>query len=146
MADEASQDAWVRIFLKLDTFRGGSAFSLWIRRIAINAALQVRRGATRRARREAELTDNYAVDATQERAAEGLDLRVRVEEALRRLPAGMRTVLVLHDIEGHTHQEISALLEISDGTSKSQLFKARAQLRQLLSTVYAEHTDATPGR
>jgi RNA polymerase sigma-70 factor (ECF subfamily) len=145
MADEASQDAWINVFRNLASFRGDSAFSLWIRRIAINAALQSRRAAMRTARREVELTEQQAIDAAQEQSAERRDLRERVEAALRRLPAGMRAVIVLHDIEGHTHQEIGSLLGVSAGTSKSQLFKARVQLRQLLSTVYGEHSNATSG-
>lgn len=62
-------------------------------------------------------------------------LQQRLERALDRLPAGMRTILILHDVEGYTHEEIGESLGIASGTSKSQLFKARARMRDLLRPV-----------
>lgn len=142
LADDASQEAWMRAYRNLRSFRGDSAFSLWLHRIAVNSALYAKRAVLRRSHTHEPLLDAHAVDSAESERIEQRDLGERVEAAVRRLPPGMRAVIVLHDIEGHTHQEIALILDISPGTSKSQLFKARAQLRSLLSNVYAEHTDA----
>lgn len=142
LADDASQEAWMRAFRNLRSFRGDSAFSLWLHRIAVNSALYAKRALLRRARFHEPLLDVHVVDSAEPARVEQRDLGERVEAAVRQLPSGMRTVIVLHDIEGYTHQEIARILDISPGTSKSQLFKARVQLRRILSNVYAEHTDA----
>jgi RNA polymerase sigma-70 factor (ECF subfamily) len=128
LAEDCAQEAWIRAIRALPTFRGEARFSTWIHQIAVNCALAARRWRDRRAGRETPLSDTIpeapADDATV--------LRVRLERALARLPAGMREVLVLHDIEGYTHEEIAEILGITPGTSRSQLFKARARMRELL--------------
>lgn len=130
LAEDYAQEAWVRAIRALPSFRGDSAFSTWLHRIAVNSALHGQRWRTRRTNNEIPLP--VAMDMGQP-----LDqpvLRIELERALRRLPAGMRQVLVLHDVEGYTHDEIAEAMGITAGTSKSQLFKARAKMREMLSS------------
>jgi RNA polymerase sigma-70 factor, ECF subfamily len=133
LADDWSQEAWIRAFRALPRFRGDSAFSTWLHRVAVNSALQGRRKRSRHETRETELPAVLPGGRP-----ESTVLRISLERALERLPAGMRQVLVLHDVEGFTHEEIGQMLEIAAGTSKSQLFKARAKMRELLRPVRDE--------
>lgn len=131
VAEDYAQEAWIRIFRALPDFRGDSRFSTWVHRIAVNAALQgLRRSRTRDARR----APMPSTIPTQPARRDAL-LANRLEQALDRVPEGMRRVLILHDVEGHTHEEIGELLGINPGTSKSQLFKARARMRAILGGV-----------
>lgn len=128
LADDYAQEAWIRVFRALPSFRGDARLSTWIHRIAVNAALQaLRRVDAWEGRRE-----EMPIDATVGPEDTDVLLADRLEKALDRVPAGMRKVLILHDVEGYTHEEIGELLGISSGTSKSQLFKARARMRTLL--------------
>lgn len=127
-AEDWAQDAWVEAIRALPEFRGRSRFSTWLYRIAVNRALQGLRRRKRQQRREAEAV--RVRDAS--RTGEAALLRIGLERALDRLPSGMRTVLVLHDVEGYSHAEIAERLGVTEGTSKSQLFKARARMRELL--------------
>ena len=127
MADDWAQEAWIRAFRALPRFRGDSAFSTWLHRVAVNSALQGRRKRSRHDTRETEL-----IPAIAGGAGEPTLLRLTLEEAMDQLPEGMRRVLVLHDVEGFTHEEIGEMLGVAPGTSKSQLFKARAKMRELL--------------
>lgn len=129
LAREFTQDAFVRAFDRLATFRGEAAFSTWLGSIAISVALTGLRQRKRRWEREVEL--DGAEPAATGRGLEP-DLRRRLFEAIDALPEGYRTVLVLHELEGYTHEEIGALLDIDPGTSKAQLFRARAKLRNAL--------------
>jgi RNA polymerase sigma-70 factor (ECF subfamily) len=129
LAQDYAQEAWIRAIRALPTFRGDSRFSTWLHRIAVNAALQSLRKADARAKREAPVPDELPV---QPENADSL-LQKRLERALDQLPEGMREVLILHDVEGYTHEEIGDVLGVTSGTSKSQLFKARAKMRALLS-------------
>ena len=133
-AEEVAQEAFIRIFRGLPKFRGDAALSTWIYRLAVNAALshRTRRGAARLP------TEDGAADAVEAQAAEepvrgDAVLRARLERALVRLPTGYRTVIVLHDVEGLEHEEIASILSCHVGTSKSQLHKARARLREILA-------------
>jgi RNA polymerase sigma-70 factor, ECF subfamily len=128
LAEDWAQEAWVRAFRALPGFRGESRFSTWLHRIAVNSALHGRRWRDRRAGNEVQLP--VALEARGR--SDGGALRIDLQRALDRLPAGMRQVLVLHDVQGYTHEEIGEALGISPGTSKSQLFKARARMRQML--------------
>jgi RNA polymerase sigma-70 factor, ECF subfamily len=128
LADDCAQEAWIRVFRALPGFRGDSAFSTWIHRVAVNSALQGLRGRSRHETRETTLAD-----AEPAAAPEPATLRIALERAMARLPDGMRQVLVLHDVEGFTHDEIGEMLGIAAGTSKSQLFKARAKMREILA-------------
>jgi RNA polymerase sigma-70 factor (ECF subfamily) len=129
LAQDYAQEAWIRAIRALPTFRGDARFSTWLHRIAVNAALQSLRKADTRARREEDPVEDVPVDP---RPTDSL-LQKRLERALDILPEGMREVLILHDVEGYTHEEIGDVLGVTSGTSKSQLFKARAKMRALLS-------------
>lgn len=128
LAQDYAQEAWIRAFRALPGFRGDSRFSTWVHRIAVNAALQAVRSAGNREKRETELPETIPVAPT----PRDVLLEDRLQEAMDRLPEGMRRVLILHDVEGFTHEEIGELLGVNPGTSKSQLFKARARMRTLL--------------
>lgn len=128
LAEDLAQDAWIRAFRKLDLFRGDASFGTWMYRLATNTALNRlrRRGRRNEVEQEAELRDSPAdLD-------EAVINRRLLADALDRLPPGYRRVLVLHDVEGRTHEEIASLLHVAPGTSKSQLHKARARMRELL--------------
>jgi RNA polymerase sigma-70 factor, ECF subfamily len=128
LAEDWAQEAWVRAIRALPTFRGDSRFSTWIHRIAVNSALHGRRWRNRRTRDEVDMP----VALPDGRPSDQAVLRITLERALATLPDGMRQVLVLHDIEGYTHEEIATFLGVTAGTSKSQLFKARARMRRTL--------------
>lgn len=129
LAEDWAQEAWVRAIRALPRFRGEARFTTWLHRIAVNSALHGRRWSERRNGRETALPP----DIEDVRAPDTPLLRQRLEAALDRLPAGMRQILVLHDVEGYTHLEIGEMLGVTAGTSKSQLFKARARMRELLT-------------
>src|SRR5438477_9379521 len=125
LAEDWAQEAWVRAIRALPKFRGDAQFSTWLHRIAVNIALHGQRWRARRAGREEDLPVSVPSSAGQSHTL----LKVRMERALAALPERMRQVIVLHDVEGHTHEEIAEMLGIMPGTSKSQLFKARAHMR-----------------
>jgi RNA polymerase sigma-70 factor, ECF subfamily len=128
LAEDWAQEAWVRIFRALGTFRGDARFTTWLHRIAVNSALHGRRWRERRVKHEAPIPESMPVRAKPEETL----LRLRLEKAMQQLPERMRQVLVLHDVEGYTHEDIAEFLGVTAGTSKSQLFKARARMRELL--------------
>jgi len=129
-AEERTQDVFVQAWRKLASFRGESAFSSWLHRLAVNLVLMERRSAGRRWARVAAVEDPGALERGGEGPSpvSGLDL----ERAVAALPEGARQVFVLHDVEGYRHQEIAELLGIAAGTSKAQLFRARRLLREML--------------
>jgi RNA polymerase sigma-70 factor, ECF subfamily len=129
LAEDWAQEAWVRAFRALPGFRGEARFSTWLHRIAVNSALHGRRWRERRVAREAPLLAESEPLAGR---GDPVVLRLSLQRAVDQLPEGMRQIIVLHDVEGYTHEEIGELLGIAPGTSKSQLFKARARLRGLL--------------
>lgn len=128
-AEELTQDVFVRLWERLRSFRGESAFSTWLHRLATNVALMAYRTRGRRERLVAPVEDPEVFDrGAMPSAGEHLDL----ENALTRLPQGARQVFVLHDMEGFGHAEVGKLLGIAEGTSKAQLFRARRMLREML--------------
>jgi RNA polymerase sigma-70 factor (ECF subfamily) len=131
-ADEVTQEVFLRAFRGLDGFRAESQLSTWLYRIAVNASLteRTRRGVERARSAPAVLAESLAAPVPADRDPA---LRARLERALAALPAGYRAVLVLHDIEGLEHEEIGRVLGCRVGTSKSQLHKARAKMRELLA-------------
>ena len=131
LAQDYAQEAWIRAIRALPTFRGDARFSTWLHRIAVNAALQALRKAETRTRREGPAPAQVPAAPTHSDTL----LRKRLEQALATLPEGMRQVLILHDVEGYTHEEIGDVLGVTSGTPKSQLFKARAKMRALLSSL-----------
>lgn len=130
-SDQYAQDAFVRAWEKLDTFRGEAQFSTWLHRLTVNVVL----GEHRLLKRwvtfedEAAAVDESAHEHPQQQVGNRLDL----ERALARLPKGARTVLMLHDVEGYQHDEIAELTGIAVGTSKAQLHRARKLMREYLS-------------
>jgi RNA polymerase sigma-70 factor (ECF subfamily) len=134
-AADWAQEAWIRVFRALPGFRGESRFTTWLHRIAVNAVFQGQRANQRRRARMAEL---QPTDEELPVVNESPVLRLTLERAVDQLPNGMRRVLVLHDIEGYTHEEIGEMLGVSSGTCKSQLFKARAKLREMLEPANVE--------
>jgi RNA polymerase sigma-70 factor (ECF subfamily) len=129
-ARRLTQDVFVRLWERLNLFRGESAFSSWLHRLAVNVVLADRRAALRRVQRVVTASDapSHVGAARNEWSPEQLDL----EQAIAALPPGARAVFVLYDIEGYDHQEISALTGIAVGTSKAQLHRARRLLREAL--------------
>lgn len=129
-AEELTQDVFVRAWRRLGTWRGESAFGTWLHRLAVNVVLEHRRSAWRRLRRVLPLAAPEELERPARAAPAGLAMDL--EAAIARLPEGARTVLVLHDIEGYTHEEIGQMTGIAPGTSKAQLFRARRLLREAL--------------
>ncbi|HEX9368700.1 MAG TPA: RNA polymerase sigma factor [Vicinamibacterales bacterium] len=128
-ADELTQDVFVRLWQKLGTFRGDSSFTTWLHRLAVNVVIE--RFRTDQARR-ARLHDGEDIFEVLAGPAHTRDLGLDFETALEKLPGGAREIFVLHDVEGYKHHEIATLLEISAGTSKAQLHRARMMLRKHL--------------
>jgi RNA polymerase sigma-70 factor (ECF subfamily) len=130
-AQDYTQETFIRAFDRLATFRGDSAFSTWLGAIAISVALNGLRKVKRLATRELSIDDAAPVGHTP--AAADPDLKARLHAAIDDLPDGYRTVFVMHDVEGYTHEEIGRALGVQPGTSKAQLFRARARLRERLA-------------
>ena len=128
-AEEVAQEVFVRVFRALATFRGDSALSTWIYRLTVNASLS---HLARRGRRKEVGDDGLSEVPAPPTAERDSALASRIETALGNLPAGYRAILVLHDVEGLSHEECAAILECRVGTCKSQLHKARARMRELL--------------
>lgn len=141
LARDFTQEAFIRAFQRLGDFRGDSAFSTWLHAIAVSVALNGLRKVKRLRTRETVLDEALAL-GTPRRDADP-DLRDRLYRAIDALPEGYRTVFVLHDVEGFTHEEIADQLGITTGGSKSQLFKARARLRRLLAPLMDHLTTPT---
>src|SRR4051812_32568931 len=129
-ADEVTQDIFVRTWQKLGQFRGDSAFSTWLHRLAVNVVIEKRRSYA--IYRERMSDDPGALDLMTVAPARA-DLTVDFEAAIDQLPPGAREIFVLHDVEGYKHREIAAMLGITTGTSKRQLHRARMLMRKHLS-------------
>jgi RNA polymerase sigma-70 factor (ECF subfamily) len=132
--EELTQDVFVRTWEKLPQFRGESAFSTWIHRIAVNIVLTDRKNEGRARRRMLEDEENgsediFAPAATTPRDADRMDLTAAIEA----LPPGARQIFTLHDVEGYKHEEIAELCGITAGGSKAQLHRARLLLREALT-------------
>jgi RNA polymerase sigma-70 factor, ECF subfamily len=130
-ADEVTQDVFVRAWQKLGQFRGEAAFGTWLHRLAINVVIERRRSFAIQRSRVSD--DETAIDLVPTAPARS-DLRLDFESAIAQLPPGAREIFVLHDVEGHKHREIAELLDITGGTSKRQLHRARMLMRRYLST------------
>ncbi|MGH7448956.1 MAG: RNA polymerase sigma factor, partial [Longimicrobiales bacterium] len=129
-AERLTQDTFVLAWRRLGTFKGQSRFTSWLHRIAVNVMLQDSRASERRESRVVAVADDV-LHAAAGRAS-GSELRLDLERAIALLPAGARTALVLHDIEGYTHDEIAAMTGVAQGTVKSQLHRARRLLQERL--------------
>lgn len=132
-AELLTQDVFVHAWQRLRSFREESAFGSWLHRLAVNVVLERWRADHRRAARLEAVEDLTAVPGGRVAGpAPGIEERVDLERAIASLPEGARLVLVLHDIEGYTHDEISTLCGIAPGTAKAQLHRARRLLRERL--------------
>ena len=134
-ADEGEdllQEIFLQAYRKLGTFKGEAAVGTWLHRLAVNHCLDFVR--SRRARMRS-LTETLDDERSLEPAAprDTPIPRIDLERAIARLPEGYREAFVLHDVEGFDHKEVGAMLGIAEGTSKSQVFKARMKLRTILS-------------
>ena len=129
-AESLTQDVFVRAWEKLSSFRGKSRFSTWLHRLAVNVVLQDRRSRGRRQAREhtVENLEDYSTAVTQ--AMPGT--RVDLERAIAGLPPGAREVLVLRDVQGFKYREIADMRDVSLGTVKSQIHRARALVQEAL--------------
>lgn len=128
LAEEVTQDVFVRVWEKLPGYRGESAFSTWLHRVAVNVMLSRRKTSSIQQRRTA---DDEALDSAPGRH-DAVGERLDLDGAIAQLPAGARRVFVLHDVEGFTHEEIGDQLGITPGGSKAQLHRARMLLRAAL--------------
>lgn len=136
-AEEVTQEVFLKAFRAVDRFRGDSMLSTWLYRLAVNAALtHVGRSKARYQAPEA-LLELVAAPSPPALVDGDPRVRARLLAALSALPPGYRAVLVLHDVEGLQHEEIAEVLGCRVGTSKSQLHKARARMRELLGPALA---------
>ena len=129
-AEDLTQEAFLRIWSKLDTYRAGTRFDAWMTRVAVNVTLGSNRSRRRLAGRETGVADPDTWDPPS--PTPGPDHGLDLEAAIGTLPPRARRVFVLHDVEGFKHQEIAREMEITVGTSKAQLFRARRILRRAL--------------
>jgi RNA polymerase sigma-70 factor (ECF subfamily) len=132
-AEDAVQEGFLHAYRALDRFRPEQAFGAWLHRIVANAALDIAR--RRKVRDADELPETVASPRPSRDAAESQELRTRLLAAMAHLGARQRAVIVLHDVEGFKHAEIGSMLGIPEGTARSDLHHARAQLRRLLGAV-----------
>jgi len=130
-AQDYTQETFIRAFSRLQTFRGDASLSTWLGSIAISVTLNGLRKVRRQNEREVGLDDFTPAGQTRREAEP--DLKTRLNQAIDDLPEGYRAVFVMHDVEGYTHEEIGASLGVHPGTSKAQLFRARARLREALA-------------
>ncbi len=132
IAEELTQDVFVRAWEKLHLFRGESAFGTWLHRMAVNVVLNDRKSAVRQRSRFADDEDGQAVNQAPGRPMATGD-RMDLEQAINGLPKGARRVFILHDVEGYKHEEIAAMLGVTTGATKAQLHRARMLLRGALN-------------
>lgn len=130
-AQDYTQETFIRAFERLGQFRGEAALSTWLGSIAVSITLNGLRKVRRLMSREVDLDDSLMSGRTAGGADP--DLKDRLAKAIDDLPEGYRMVFVMHDVEGYTHEEIAATLGVHTGTSKAQLFRARARLREALA-------------
>jgi RNA polymerase sigma-70 factor (ECF subfamily) len=135
LARDFAQEAFVRAFDRLPGFRGDAAFATWIHSITVSVALNGMRRVKRLREREAQLAEAAGLSAA---AGVEPDLRARLRAAVARLPEKYRVVFLMFDVEGFTHDEISAALKMPSGTSKARLARARARLREELAAFAGE--------
>jgi RNA polymerase sigma-70 factor (ECF subfamily) len=131
IAEELTQDVFVRAWEKLSLFRGESQFGTWLHRLTVNVVLNARKADGRSRSRFSDDTEEVAQLPMPGAPVPGM--AVDLETAIALLPPGAKRVFVLHDVEGYKHEEIASMLEITAGGSKAQLHRARLLLRQALT-------------
>ena len=142
-AEDLTQEAFLQLFRKIGTFRGESAFSTWLHRMAVNVVLMQLRKKGLAVVPLDETMETEEESAKKEPGGEDLRLagsidRLQLGRAVEELPPGYRMIFLLHDVEGYEQNEIAGMVGCSIGNSKSQLHKARMRLRELLKTSRAE--------
>ena len=147
-AEDLAQEAFLQLFRKVSTFRGESAFSTWLHRLAVNVVLMHlrKKGLQQVSLDEMDTSQEEPVKrdyGDDDRRLVGSIDRVSLTRAIADLPPGYRTVFVLHDIEGYEHNEIAEIMNCSVGNSKSQLHKARLKLRERLREERREEFSGT---
>jgi RNA polymerase sigma-70 factor, ECF subfamily len=133
-AEDLTQEVYIQIYRKAGSFRGESAFSTWLHRLTVNQVLmhfRRRSFKNERTTEDGEMPEPIIIQAESSQKSPLLD-RIDIDNAVEQLPAGYKTIFILHDIEGFDHEEISRKIGVSVGTSKSQLHKARLKMRKLL--------------
>ncbi len=133
-AEDLLQEIFLQAYRKLPEFRGDSSVGTWLYRLAMNRCLDHLKSRQTRTRDVTTTLDEEIMRVRQPSEGTGVN-RLDLERAIARLPEGARAAFLLHDVEGFQHQEIAAILGISEGTSKSQVHKARGRLRALLTAV-----------
>jgi RNA polymerase sigma-70 factor, ECF subfamily len=131
MAEDLTQEAFVRAWQKLNQFRGDSAFSTWMHRLTSNLVLTALRSQTRRTDRVFTTDDLSAFEKAGRERVGGI--RVDLEQAIAALPEKARKVFILYEVEGYKHHEIADMMGIASGTTKAQLHRARRMLREALA-------------
>jgi RNA polymerase sigma-70 factor (ECF subfamily) len=138
-AEDLTQDAFLQAFRKIAKFRGDSAFSTWLHRIAVNTVLMhFRKNSLSQISLDEPYSDSEGSKirreyGTRDKGLAGCVDRVALARAMKDLPPGYRTIFLLHEVEGYEHQEIAEMLSCSVGNSKSQLYKAKLRFRELLA-------------
>ncbi|HWL39667.1 MAG TPA: RNA polymerase sigma factor [Gemmatimonadaceae bacterium] len=131
LARDFTQATFIRAFEKIGSFRGESSLSTWLHSIGMSVALNGLRKTKRLRKREAPIEEGLTVGSTRREAEP--DLKEKMARAIESLSEKYRVVFLMHDVEGFTHEEISGVLKIPVGTSKSHLFQARSKLRVALA-------------
>ncbi len=133
-AEDLAQEVFIQLFRKIGSFRGDSAFTTWLHRLTVNQVLMHFRKRSVKMEKTTEEgeTPVQIVAGTENPMHMPVVDRIALDNAIAQLPNGYRTVFILHDVEGHEHEEVAKILGCSVGTSKSQLHKARMKLRRLL--------------
>lgn len=131
--EDLLQEIFVQVFRKIGSFKGESALGTWIYRLAVNHCLDYVRSRQARQRQVTDSLDDTAAVPASPAARPMRAERIDLERAIAQLPDGYRAAFLLHDVEGFEHQEVAALLGIAEGTSKSQVHKARLRIREYLA-------------
>ena len=132
-ADDLLQDIFLLAYRKLGSFRGESSLGTWLYRLAMNHCLDVLRSRQARMGQQTDSLDEEAAHVPVARTPIGAVSRIDLERAIGQLPPACRAAFLLHDVEGFGHQEVGTILGISEGTSKSQVHKARLRIRSYLT-------------
>jgi RNA polymerase sigma-70 factor (ECF subfamily) len=140
-AEDLLQEIFLLAHRKLDSFKGDSALSTWLYRLGVNQCLDYLRSKAGRSSQRTQSLDDEESTMTAVSPPAGVEVavtRIDLERAIARLPEGCRAAFVLHDIEGLEHREVAEVLGVAEGTSKSQVHKARLRLRALLASERSE--------
>lgn len=134
-AEDLTQDVFIQLHRKINSFRGDSAFTTWLHRLTVNQVLMHFRKRVVRYEKTAEEDEVpvQIVPGTENQNKMSVIDKIALKKAIQELPEGYKKVFLLHDVEGYEHEEIAQILGCSVGTSKSQLHKARAKLKRMLT-------------